>query len=804
MPAGMTGYFGKGTARGVSALKKGRGQKLSVARCFLKAVSWIVRSVLITALVIAVWAGVKIYQEFLPLITGYYNYAEDIAKNSSPADFKTVQTSYVYDADGKQIARLKTDKDVYYVKYQDMPADLINAVVAIEDKRFWEHEGVDLLSTGKAAVLYLKDSKNIVRGGSTITQQLVKNVYLDREKSIERKAKEIFIALKLEERYTKEQILEFYLNNINFANGYYGIGAAAKGYFNKSVGELSLTETAFLCAIPNNPTLYDPINNTKNTARRRNLILKAMWEQGYAGEEVYWKESNTPVHFYKKAAESYNYEVSYAIDCAVRVFMKEQGFNFVYSFNSKKQYNKYLQSYRESYQSAKTELYTGGYKVYTTINRKVQKHLQKSINTTLGHFKEKGKDGVYKMQGAATVVDNSTGDVIAIVGGRTQDFNGIITLNRAYQSYRQPGSTFKPLVVYTPCFELGYTPDTVVDDSYFEGGPVNSDGNYSGNIRLRKAVEKSKNVVAWKLMQEAGVASCLSYARGMCFSKIVPTDFNLASSLGGLTYGVTTVEMAGGYAALANDGVFRELTCIKKIEYNSGGMLPLAREERRVYSVDAARTMTDVLQGVAKRGTAKGLVVDGMPVACKTGTTNGQTTGWFCGYTPYYTVCAYVGYDMNKRVSSLWGSTYPLQVWRDIQVYLNKGLEFREFPKPEKRKTEKDKEDEKSPARSDNTSMPVEPTPGSVVTPVPTEPSETLAEELVVTPVPEPAEEQPTEQPAEEPVAEKPVEESAEPTEEPAKKPVLTPVPELAEPTEEPAAGGEELPEEVGSNEISY
>lgn len=170
MPAGMTGYFGKGTAGGVSALKKRQGQKLSVARCFLKMVSWIVRSVLVTALVIAVWAGVKIYQEYLPLATGYYNYAEDIAKNSTHADFKTVQTSYIYDVDGKQIARLKTDKDVYYVKYQDMPADLINAVVAIEDKRFWEHEGVDLLSTGKAAVLYLKDSDNIVRGGSTITQ----------------------------------------------------------------------------------------------------------------------------------------------------------------------------------------------------------------------------------------------------------------------------------------------------------------------------------------------------------------------------------------------------------------------------------------------------------------------------------------------------------------------------------------------------------------------------------------------------------------------------------------------------------
>lgn len=788
MPDSSISSFGRGASEKV---KDSKSMAAKVKRVF----RWSFRFVVLAVLAVAVWAGVWLYREYYPLLAGYYSYAEEVARESSPADFKTVQTSYVYDGDGRQIAKLRTDKDINYVKYQDMPADLINAVVAIEDKRFWEHEGVDFLSTGKAAVLYLKDRNNIVRGGSTITQQLVKNVYLDREKSLERKAKEIFIALKLEERYTKEQILEYYLNNISYANGYYGIGAAAKGYFNKSVGELSLAEAAFLCAIPNNPALYDPIANTNNTVKRRNLILKVMWEQGYFGEETYLRASNSPVHFHRKAAKDYNYQVSYAIDCAVRVLMREEGFHFKYSFSSIKQYNKYLSGYRESYQAAKTELYTGGYKVYTTLDPAAQKQLQKSVDKTLKQFKEKDKNGVYKMQGAATVVDNETGAVIAIVGGRSQNFNGIITLNRAYQSYRQPGSTFKPLAVYAPGFEAGYTPDTKVDDSYFEGGPVNSDGEYSGEITLRKAVEKSKNVVAWQLMQSVGPAVCLSYVQGMDFTKIVPSDFNLASSLGGLTYGVTTVEMAGGYAALANDGVFREPTCIKKIVYGEGAELALPSSGRRIYSVDAARTMTDVLQGVVKRGTAKGLDVGRMPAACKTGTTNGQTTGWFCGYTPYYTVCVYVGYDRNKKLSSLWGATYPMQIWEGVQLHLNAGLKIRAFTKPEKREVIKDKEEDRGGGSPDvgGTFTPqpvVTDTPGYVVI-VTEEPVEATEE-------PEPAvvteEPEPTEEPTEEPVVTEPLT-----TEEPVVTETPVPTEEPAEPTEEPAIGEEELPEEVES-----
>lgn len=630
------------------------------------------------------------YHEFSPILFQYYDAAVKVAENSTTADFKSEQTSYVYDASGKQIAKLRTDRDVNYVHYDDIPECVINATVAIEDKRFWQHQGVDLLSTAKASVLYMKDSENIVRGGSTITQQLIKNIYLTFEKSWQRKLKEICIAYRLEKRYTKEQILEFYLNNINYANGYYGIGAAAKGYFNKAVKDLTLEEAAFLVAIPNNPSLYDPVTKIKNTTKRRNIILKEMWQQGYISEEEYLHASCNPIYFYKPKAKEYNYETSYAINCATQVFMKRQGFEFRYVFESSKDYQKYQKKYAEAFQSAKDLLYAGGYRVYTTIEPKVQKKLQKSIDNVLKDFKGK-KNGVYRMQGAATVVDNSTGYVIAVVGGRSQKFGGILTLNRAYQSYRQPGSTFKPLAVYTPVFESKrITPSTIVDDSYFEGGPHNSGDSYLGKITLRKAVEKSKNVVAWKLFNKLGPERGLSYVQKMRFSKIVPDDYYLSSSLGGLTYGVTTVEMASGYATLANDGVFREPTCIAQITDADGVEISSEREVCRVYSEYAARTMTDVLQGVRKRGTAKGLSIGKMPIACKTGTTNNQTNGWFCGYTPYYTVACYVGKDLSKPVDGLWGNTYPLEIWRDIQSFLCQGKKIIKFEKPKTDVVKKD------------------------------------------------------------------------------------------------------------------
>lgn len=681
-----------------------------ILKDFFRWMKWTWNALLVYAMVAVCAVIVGLYREYFPVAEAYYDFAVSVVRKSTTEDFRSEQTSYLYDGKGKQMAKLKSDRDVNYVEYQDLPEKLIQATIAIEDKRFWEHEGVDWKSTAKAFTLFLKDSENVVRGGSTLTQQLVKNIYLTSEKSIERKGKEILIALQMEKKYTKEQIVEFYLNNINYANGYYGIGAAAKGYFNKEVGELTLEEIAFLTAIPNNPSYYNPLKNTKNTTRRRNLILREMWKQGYVTEEAYWQASCSPIHFYKQKKKTYNYEVSYAIDCTVRVLMEKNGFSFQYQFDSMKEYKKYRKKYEKAFQKAKDRLYTGEFVVHTSIDSKIQKKLQESLDNTLKEFRGK-KEGVYRMQGAATVVDNRSGYVVAIVGERSQDFAGVLTLNRAYQSYRQPGSTFKPLAVYTPTFEQGnVTPTTKVEDTYFEGGPHNSGDQYDGEITVRKAVEKSKNVIAWKLFEELGARKGLRYVQNMNFKKIVPDDYYLPSALGGLTYGVTTVEMAGGYATLANDGVFREPTCVVRIETAEGNVVPFLREEKRVYTTEAARTMTNVLQGVAKRGTASGVKAGNLPVACKTGTTNEQTNGWFCGYTPYYTVTCYVGKDWNKSVEGLWGNTYPLQVWELIQKFLSKGKKVIEFPKNEmyqdKPKKEKPEEQPEKEQPSEKQSQP--------------------------------------------------------------------------------------------------
>jgi len=669
----------------VTSGKKPKKHRFHPFRTFLRILRWAV----FLSVVLAVVAVVCLAYRLEPVVEGYWKDAIKLVSESSPEDFKKQETSYIYDADGKQMAKLRLDKDVNYVKYGDIPRTVVDAVIAIEDRRFWGHSGVDWLSTAKAGILYLRDSERITRGGSTITQQLAKNMYLSFEKSIERKCKEICIALLLEERYSKEQILEFYINNISYANGYYGIASAAKGYFNKSLDSLSLEEVAFLCAIPNNPSLYDPLRHIKNTTKRRNVILSEMWGQGYISQMEYLAASNSPIHFCKRKRKDYNYETSYSIDCAVKVLMRKAGFKEKYRFRGRKAYRKYLREYDEAYHEAKVLLYSGGFRVYTSIQPAVQKKVQGVLGSALAGFKEKGKDGVYRLQGACTVIDNATGNVIAIVGGRKQDFDGIITLNRAYQSYRQPGSAFKPLAVYTPGFESGYAPGSVVLDEPVANGPSNSDGGYEGAITLRHAVEKSKNVVAWRLMNSLGVKRCLSYVQSMQFRKIVPSDYYLSSSLGGLTYGVTTVEMASGYCTLANDGVFREPTCITKMTMSDGSGFGVSRDTHRVYSEDAARTMTDVLQGVAKVGTASRLEMDrGMPIACKTGTTNNQTNGWFCAYTPYYSTACYVGYDEARSVSNLWGATYPLEISGKVQNYLCKGKKVIAFKKVAKVKRE--------------------------------------------------------------------------------------------------------------------
>ena len=279
----------------------------------------------------------------------------------------------------------------------------------------------------------------------------------------------------------------------------------------------------------------------------------------------------------------------------------------------------------------------------------------------------------------ALPIDNDHGYVCAIVGGRSQDLSGY-TLNRAYQSYRQPGSAIKPLTVYTPAFERNYTADSIAVDEPIEDGPKNSNGTYMGEITLRTAVEKSVNTIAWKLYEEITPERGLSYLKDMNYAKLDAEDYRLATALGGFTNGVSSLEMAAGYAAIANDGAYRVPTCIVRITDADGNEIyASAQTEKQVYKQNAARMMTDVLKGVFTNGTGKGLGLKNMPCAGKTGTTNDQKDGWFVGYTRYYTTSVWVGYDMPRKLDSLQGATYPGKIWQSFMEQAHDGKEILDF-----------------------------------------------------------------------------------------------------------------------------
>lgn len=297
--------------------------------------------------------------------------------------------------------------------------------------------------------------------------QLAKLIYMQPKQTWQYKVKQMFLAWELEKRYSKDKIMEFYLNNVYFANGYYGIDAACHGYFNCELKDLDVSQTAYLCAIPNRPSNYDPVTHPDNTITRRNLILKNMRDDGKISQEEYYEATKEEIALNrpkKSDTEKINSSIdTYTYDCATRALMEQEGFQFKYYFDSDKEKKSYGEAYDELYSACQKKLFSGGYKIYTTIDMEKQKELQSAIDDTLKGFKDKSKDGTYKMQAAAVSIDNNSGYVVAIVGGRKQDSDNY-TLNRAYQSYRQPGSSIKPLLVYTPQLERGYTPDTVVDD----------------------------------------------------------------------------------------------------------------------------------------------------------------------------------------------------------------------------------------------------------------------------------------------------------------------------------------------------
>ena len=635
-------------------------------------------------LVLLVIGGLAYYYfgGYASQVSAMHEEAVRFVKESTKDTFRAEQTSQVYDVNGTRIMSRRGTKDVSYLTSDEIPEEVKEAMVSIEDKKFYSHGGIDFKAIIRAVWAMVRNGE-VTQGGSTITQQLARTIFLNNDRTWQRKMEEIFIATELEKKYTKDEILEFYLNNIYFGNGYYGIQAASRGYFDTDVSFLSLSQMAYLCAIPNNPTMYNPYKNPDNTLGRRDRILKNMYEDGKISRREY-KDARQETIVLSTAEPTKRYDAveTYACYCATRALMEQQGFEFRTDFSSEEDRKTYEDAYQEQYKTCEQSLYTGGYRIYTSIDLSMEEQLQNAVDEKLQDFTDVNEEGIYTLQSAAVCIDNETGFVKAVVGGRSQEYDGHM-LNRAYQSYRQPGSAIKPLIVYTPALERGYTPDTVVEDAPIEDGPKNASGRYLGSVTLRYAVENSINTVAWNLLEEMTPVTGISYLKEMNFAKLSPEDERPAASLGGFTNGVSPVEMAAAYATIENDGKYREPTCIVEIQDADGNAIyQKIVDEKQVYKTNAARWMTNILEGVLTQGTAKGLALSETASAAKTGTTNSNKDGWFVGYTKYYTTSVWVGYDIPAELPGLTGASYPGEIWYDYMENLHKELPYADFVAP--------------------------------------------------------------------------------------------------------------------------
>ena len=691
-------------------------------RPILKVLKILARTLLVAFILAGILSIIVGVTKIYPLYVEYKQMAEHVVGESTPDTFRLQESSYIYDADGDVIAKLSKDEDSYYLPYDEIPVEAIQAFVAVEDRTFWENSGIDLKGIFRVGLRFLYTEGEEVHGASTITQQLARNRFLTNEVSLERKAKEMLIAMELTDKYSKEQIMEFYINDISFANTYYGLEAASIGYFGKSSKELSLSQIAYLCAIPNSPTYYNPYRHPENALKRRDKILDDMLEMEYITQEEHDAAVEEEIVIQRPDYGFHNYETTYAVDCAVRYLMELDGFEFEYGFTSDKEYEQYSEQYDQAYAAARQELYIGGYDVYTSLDPEQQEYLQKAIDEGLSFDDETSSDGVYALQGAATLIDNETGKVTAIVGGRSQETD-VYGLNRAYQSFRQPGSSIKPLIVYAPALENGYGSTTIVKDVNVDAAKAageNADMSRlpGGTMTLRQAVERSRNGVAWSvyadITPEVGMASLTK----MRFDNIVAGDYYMAACLGGFTHGVTSEEMAGAYAALANGGMYRNPTCIVSMKDKNGEEIFQDPQQERVYQENASLVMVDILTGVVTRGTASGMGWTGdIEAAGKTGTTNNSRDGWFCGMTPYYTLTVWVGYHQPRTLSSLWGSTYPAQIWKNAMSHFVEGLPAASFEEPGPENPTK----EDAVAYVEPETSPVETVPPEISTEPPTE-----------------------------------------------------------------------------------
>lgn len=646
-----------------------------------------VLSVFTAAFLIMAAAGLILYAAVKPELDKCREIAYDKLAQMDRSDFSMLSDTVIYDKDGKQIGLINAGH-YQYMDINHISMNLQNGYIAQEDRRFKNHNGVDWIATFRAGLALIKHGGEVTQGGSTITQQVIKNTYLTQERTFTRKIVEILLAPELEKKYSKADIMEFYCNTNFYGHRCYGVEAASLYYFGKHAEDLAPEEAAVLIGISNSPSAYDPVSHPDASKNKRDDVLKSMNEVGYLSNEDYEKAVSSPLKIVQKETEGTdeNYQSSYAIHCAALELMKMDGFEFQYTFDNKEDYTLYSERYTAAYSEQSDRIRAGGFQIYTSLDSGLQTALQTQIDASLSGFTELQENGKFALQGAGVIVDNKTNYVTAIVGGRGAED----PFNRAYLSARQPGSTIKPLIDYGPAFDTGeYYPTRMVNDHKWEKGPSNSGRRYFGNVTVREALNRSLNTVAWQILEDIGIDFGLSYLGEMEFQKLSYVDNQVPSlSIGGFTNGVRVVDMAKGYSTLANGGVYNDRTCIVKILHEKEGeltkdMTPFAKQ---VYRSDSAFMLTDVLKGTftSPYGTGRGLGLENdMPAAGKTGTTNSSKDTWFCGYTPYYTAAVWVGYDIPRNMPGIYGATYAGKIWKNVMDEIHQGLPPLDWEQPD-------------------------------------------------------------------------------------------------------------------------
>ncbi len=590
----------------------------------------------------------------------------DPQKLSRPAS-----SSVFYDIKDQPIAKLHDEDYRFVVSAKDIPVHLKEALKASEDKNFDKHPGVDIVGLGRA-VLTLGGAG----GGSTITQQLAGNVFLDRgELTIRRKVQEAYLAFQLERTYTKDEILNFYLNQIFFGHWAKGAQAASQMYFGKDVRDITLAESAMLVGIIPAPNAYSPYEDMAKAKRMQEMVLDLMTEQGrisQAEADQAKKQEIKLAGLKEDQRTTAPYFVDYTISQVQELIKDQYG----------------------SLEAAQNAIFVDGLKVFTTLDPDTQSAAEKAVADLMAEYTAKSQDGTFLRQAAAVVMDPVTGHIAAMVGGRGYDSDVSRAWNRATQTVRQPGSVIKPLVDYAPAIaKRVITAATVFDDvpTVFPGNykPTDFDDKYYGLIGIREALFRSQNITAIKTLQALGVDNGIDFLRKLGITTIetkdpIRNDRNLSLAIGGITKGISVLELTQAYGALANGGVRVQPVAIREVQDRYGRTIYKAQPAKTAaMDEQTAYIMTNLLKSVISdpRGTGYRGRID-RPAAGKSGTTDDWADAWFVGYTPDYVGTVWVGHDQPTPMNDLYGKSLPLRIWQQIMTVAHRNRPVRDWNRP--------------------------------------------------------------------------------------------------------------------------